>query len=52
MNKSYEDCDKVFEALAATGAAAAENVRLAFEAMKKAGISDPHMDEVLQMMTR
>ena len=52
MNKSYEDCDKVFEALAATGAAAAENVRLDFEAMKKAGISDPHMDEVLQMMTR
>ena len=52
MNKSYEDCDKVFEALAATGAAAAENVRLDFEDMKKAGISDPHMDEVLALMTR
>lgn len=52
MNKSYGDCDTVFQALAATGADAAEAVRLDFEAMKKAGISDPHMDEVLALMTR
>ncbi len=50
MNGSYDDCDTVFQALAATGADAAEAVRLDFEAMKKAGISDPHMDEVLEMM--
>ncbi len=52
MNKSYADCDTVFKALAGTGADAAEAVRLDFEAMKKAGISDPHMDEVLKLMTQ
>lgn len=52
MNGSYDDCDTVFRALAATGADAAETVRQDFEAMKKAGISDPHMDEVLALMNQ